>query len=125
MVAAGDTPIAWSILIWNQSTVSRRRDSSGEVEGDVNTVLVPEDRYAQMRNVWFLPSVPALELWLRRAGFTDVRSVDISRTSVEEQRATQWMRYQSLPDFLDPQDHSRTIEGLPAPLRATLVARKP
>ncbi|MFS2123666.1 tRNA 5-methoxyuridine(34)/uridine 5-oxyacetic acid(34) synthase CmoB [Pseudomonas sp. Pseusp97] len=95
------------------------------VEGDVNTVLVPEDRYAQMRNVWFLPSVPALELWLRRAGFTDVRSVDISRTSVEEQRATEWMRYQSLPDFLDPDDHSRTIEGLPAPLRATLVARKP
>ncbi|KJK01854.1 tRNA methyltransferase [Pseudomonas sp. 21] len=95
------------------------------VEGDVNTVLVPEDRYAQMRNVWFLPSVPALELWLRRAGFTDVRSVDISRTSVEEQRATEWMRYQSLPDFLDPEDHGRTIEGLPAPLRATLVARKP
>ncbi|WP_371233699.1 tRNA 5-methoxyuridine(34)/uridine 5-oxyacetic acid(34) synthase CmoB [Pseudomonas sp. QE6] len=95
------------------------------VEGDVNTVLVPEDRYAQMRNVWFLPSVPALELWLRRAGFTDVRSVDISRTSVEEQRATEWMRYQSLPDFLDPNDHSRTLEGLPAPLRATLVARKP
>lgn len=95
------------------------------VEGDVNTVLVPEDRYAQMRNVWFLPSVPALELWLRRAGFTDVRSVDISRTSVDEQRATEWMRYQSLPDFLDPDDSSRTLEGLPAPLRATLVARKP
>ncbi|MCP1626930.1 tRNA 5-methoxyuridine(34)/uridine 5-oxyacetic acid(34) synthase CmoB [Pseudomonas nitroreducens] len=95
------------------------------VEGDVNSVLVPEDRYAQMRNVWFLPSVPALELWLRRAGFTDVRSVDVSRTSVEEQRATEWMRYQSLPDFLDPDDHSRTLEGLPAPLRATLVARKP
>ena len=95
------------------------------VEGDVNTVLVPEDRYAQMRNVWFLPSVPALELWLRRAGFADVRSVDISLTSVEEQRATEWMRYQSLPDFLDPDDHRRTIEGLPAPLRATLVARKP
>lgn len=95
------------------------------VEGDVNTVLVPEDRYAQMRNVWFLPSVPALELWLRRAGFTDVRSVDVSRTSIEEQRATEWMRYQSLPDFLDADDHSRTIEGLPAPLRATLVARKP
>ncbi|WP_448679568.1 tRNA 5-methoxyuridine(34)/uridine 5-oxyacetic acid(34) synthase CmoB [Pseudomonas nicosulfuronedens] len=95
------------------------------VDGDVNTVLVPEDRYAQMRNVWFLPSVPALALWLRRAGFTDVRSVDVSRTSVEEQRATEWMRYQSLPDFLDPDDHSRTLEGLPAPLRATLVARKP
>ncbi|MDD1959540.1 DUF1698 domain-containing protein, partial [Pseudomonas sp. 39004] len=29
-----------------------------------------------------------------------------------------------LSDFLDPNDHSRTIEGLPAPRRATLVARK-
>jgi len=95
------------------------------VEGDVNTVLVPEDRYAQMRNVWFLPSVAALELWLRRAGFTGVRCVDVNVTSTEEQRGSEWMRYQSLPDFLDPADHSRTIEGLPAPTRAVLVARKP
>ncbi|PZP26610.1 tRNA 5-methoxyuridine(34)/uridine 5-oxyacetic acid(34) synthase CmoB [Pseudomonas kuykendallii] len=95
------------------------------VEGDAQQVLVPEDRYAQMRNVWFLPSVPALELWLRRAGFVDVRCVDVSITSVEEQRATDWMRYQSLPDFLDPRDPRRTVEGLPAPRRAVLVARKP
>ncbi|MCQ4269751.1 tRNA 5-methoxyuridine(34)/uridine 5-oxyacetic acid(34) synthase CmoB [Pseudomonas kuykendallii] len=95
------------------------------VEGDAQQVLVPEDRYAQMRNVWFLPSVPALELWLRRAGFVDVRCVDVSITSVEEQRATDWMRYQSLPEFLDPEDHRRTVEGLPAPRRAVLVARKP
>lgn len=95
------------------------------VEGDAQQVLVPEDRYAQMRNVWFLPSVPALELWLRRAGFVDVRCVDVSITSVEEQRATDWMRFQSLPDFLDPSDHSRTIEGLPAPARAVLIANKP
>jgi len=95
------------------------------VEGDAQQVLVPEDRYAQMRNVWFLPSVPALELWLRRAGFLDVRCVDVSVTSVEEQRSTEWMRYQSLPEFLDPLDHRRTVEGLPAPRRAVLVARKP
>ncbi|MEK1904868.1 MAG: tRNA 5-methoxyuridine(34)/uridine 5-oxyacetic acid(34) synthase CmoB [Pseudomonas sp.] len=95
------------------------------VEGDAQQVLMPEDRYAMMRNVWFLPSVPALELWLRRAGFVDVQCVDVSTTSVEEQRATDWMRFQSLPDFLDPADHGRTIEGLPAPTRAVLVARKP
>ncbi|AYC33911.1 tRNA 5-methoxyuridine(34)/uridine 5-oxyacetic acid(34) synthase CmoB [Pseudomonas cavernae] len=95
------------------------------VDGDERQVLVPEDRYAQMRNVWFLPSAPALALWLRRAGFVEVRCVDVSVTSVEEQRATDWMRYQSLPDFLDPSDRSRTIEGLPAPKRAVLVARKP
>ena len=95
------------------------------VEGDEQQVLVPEDRYAQMRNVWFLPSVPALERWLRRAGFVEVRCVDVSATSVEEQRSTEWMRFQSLPDFLDPADPSRTVEGLPAPRRAVLIARKP
>lgn len=95
------------------------------VDGDASTVLVPEDRYAQMRNVWFLPSVAALELWLRRAGFVDVRCVDVSVTSVEEQRSTAWMKFQSLPEFLDPQDRSRTVEGLPAPTRAVLLARKP
>ena len=95
------------------------------IEGDAQQALVPEDRYAMMRNVWFLPSVPALELWLRRAGFVDVRCVDVSRTSIEEQRATEWMKFQSLPDFLDPADHNRTLEGLPAPTRAVLIARKP
>ncbi len=95
------------------------------VEGDEQQVLVPEDRYAQMRNVWFLPSVPALERWLRRAGFVDVRCVDVSVTSVEEQRSTEWMRFQSLPDFLDPTDPNRTVEGLPAPRRAVLIANKP
>ncbi len=95
------------------------------VPGDVHQVLVPEDRYAQMRNVWFLPSVPALELWMRRAGFTDVRCVDVSHTTVDEQRSTEWMRFQSLSDYLDPNDHSKTVEGLPAPMRAVIVGRKP
>lgn len=106
--------------------------SSGElvletlvVEGNEQTVLIPEDRYAQMRNVWFLPSPAALELWLRRAGFKNIRLEDISRTSIQEQRSTEWMKFQSLPDFLDTTDMSRTIEGLPAPLRATFIAEKP
>jgi tRNA (mo5U34)-methyltransferase len=29
-----------------------------------------------------------------------------------------------LSDFLDPEDHGKTIEGLPAPMRAVIVARK-
>ncbi len=49
----------------------------------------------------------------------------MTRTTTEEQRPTQWMQFQSLPDFLDPEDELRTIEGYPAPRRATLVARKP
>jgi tRNA (mo5U34)-methyltransferase len=95
------------------------------VEGDEHTVLVPEDRYAQMRNVWFLPSPAALELWLRRAGFKNIRLADISKTSVQEQRSTEWMKFQSLPAFLDPTDANLTVEGLPAPLRATFIAEKP
>lgn len=95
------------------------------VRGDEQRVLVPEDRYAQMRNVWFLPSADALALWLRRAGFEDVKCVDISHTTPDEQRSTEWMRYQSLEHFLDPEDHSKTVEGLPAPMRAVMTARKP
>ncbi|SEI78602.1 tRNA (mo5U34)-methyltransferase [Allopseudospirillum japonicum] len=92
------------------------------IDGDENQVLVPEGRYAKMPNVWFLPSVAALSLWLRKCGFTQVRCLDVSTTSVQEQRATEWMTYQSLQDFLDPADTSRTCEGLPAPKRAIFSA---
>ena len=95
------------------------------VEGDENTVLVPGDRYAQMRNVYFIPSAPALKNWLEKCGFVDVRIVDMNVTSTEEQRRTEWMITESLADFLDPNDPSKTIEGYPAPLRAVLIARKP
>lgn len=94
------------------------------VEGDQRTVLVPHDRYAQMNNVYFLPSVAALTGWLVKVGFTEVRCVDVSQTRIDEQRATPWMTYQSLADFLDPKDQSLTIEGYPAPMRATLIAKK-
>jgi len=92
------------------------------VDGDEHTVLVPGERYAQMRNVWFLPSCAALEHWMRRLGFKNVRTVDVETTSVEEQRATEWMSNQSLSDFLNPEDQSLTIEGYPAPKRAVIVA---
>lgn len=95
------------------------------IEGDKDTVLIPDDRYAQMRNVWYLPSVAALKLWLERVGFIDVQCVDLSKTTIEEQRTTEWMSYLSLPDFLDPNDDRKTIEGHPAPMRAVMLARKP
>ncbi|MFT6267617.1 MAG: tRNA (mo5U34)-methyltransferase [Alphaproteobacteria bacterium] len=92
------------------------------VEGDENTVLMPTNRYAQMRNVWYLPSVDALKIWMQRVGFKDIKCVDIDITSTKEQRATEWMQSHSLVDFLDPQDNSKTIEGHPAPKRAVLIA---
>ena len=91
------------------------------IEGDENTVLVPEGRYAKMRNVWFIPSTAMLERWLKRLGFVDIKVVDVCQTSVEEQHATEWMEYESLADFLGPDNSDLTIEGYPAPLRACLV----
>ncbi len=93
------------------------------IEGDDGAVLVPQGRYAMMRNVWFIPSGPTLISWLRRCGFREAMLVDISATLPGEQRSTDWMRYQSLVDFLDPDDHTKTIEGHPAPRRAIFVAR--
>lgn len=95
------------------------------VEGDENTVLVPGDRYAQMRNVYFIPSALALKNWMEKCGFVDVRIADMSVTSTDEQRRTKWMVTESLADFLDPNDPTKTVEGYPAPLRAVLIARKP
>ena len=95
------------------------------VEGDVNQVLVPGERYAQMRNVYFIPSAEALKSWLEKCGFVDVRIVDFAVTTTDEQRRTDWMTSESLAEFLDPADSSKTVEGYPAPLRAVLVATKP
>ena len=92
------------------------------VPGDAQTVLVPTDRYAKMRNVWFIPSVAALTHWLKRLGFSNVRLADLNHTSLAEQRKTEWMENESLIDFLDATDHSKTIEGYPAPLRAVIIA---
>jgi len=88
-------------------------------------VLVPADRYAKMRNVWFLPNSKILGDWLRRAGFVDIRLIDECITHPEEQRKTDWIDSQSLEHALDPKDTSRTVEGYPAPRRATLLARRP
>ena len=85
------------------------------VAGDEQTALIPRDRYAKMRNVWFLPSTAMLVRWLERIGFINIRVVDVTVTSLQEQRVTPWMQFESLAEYLDPNDHSRTCEGYPAP----------
>jgi len=92
------------------------------IEGDEHSCLIPKGRYAKMRNVWFIPSVKMLELWLARCGFKNIRCVDKGFTTLDEQRSTEWMQFESLPDFLDPNDCSKTIEGYPAPMRAVILA---
>lgn len=95
------------------------------IEGEEGMTLVPQGRYARMPNVWFLPSGNTLKAWLEKAGYIDVQLLDVNRTSIEEQRSTEWMTFESLPQALDSDDPSRTIEGYPAPLRAVFTAKKP
>ena len=92
------------------------------IDGGLGEVLLPEGRYAKMRNVWFLPSCDTLISWLKRCGFQNIRLIDVSSTSVEEQRSTEWMQFHSLKDFLSVENHQLTCEGLPAPKRAIIVA---
>ncbi|MCW9023791.1 MAG: tRNA 5-methoxyuridine(34)/uridine 5-oxyacetic acid(34) synthase CmoB [Gammaproteobacteria bacterium] len=94
------------------------------IDGDETTALLPEDRYARMGNVWFIPSVAMLEQWLRRCKLKNIRTVDVTTTSTEEQRSTEWMTFHSLKEFLDPNDPTKSIEGYPAPKRAILIANK-
>lgn len=92
------------------------------IDGGLGQVLMPEDRYAKMRNVWFLPSCDTLIAWLKRCGFGNIRLVDVTVTSTEEQRSTEWMTFNSLNNFLDPDNPALTCEGLPAPKRAIVIA---
>lgn len=90
--------------------------------GDGHDELDPPDRYANMRNVHRLPTVPRLLDWLEQAGYADARCVDVTPTRIEEQRPTDWMPFHSLEHALSA-DRLATAEGHPPPLRATVVAR--
>ncbi|MBX4133580.1 tRNA 5-methoxyuridine(34)/uridine 5-oxyacetic acid(34) synthase CmoB [Frischella sp. Ac48] len=94
------------------------------IDGAENQVLMPGERYAQMRNVYFIPSIPTMKIWLAKCGFHNIKIVDVSVTSLEEQRKTDWMTSDSLADFLNPIDNTKTIEGYPAPMRAVFTAVK-
>jgi tRNA (mo5U34)-methyltransferase len=87
-------------------------------------VLVPAGRYAKMRNVHAIPTPDTLCAWLHAAGLRQVRVLDLTSTTTAEQRATAWMRFQSLSDFLDPDEPARTVEGHPAPVRAIVLAQR-
>ncbi len=88
-------------------------------------LLIPAGRYASMRNVWGIPSIDKLLSWMAECGYQHSRCVDVAVTTVQEQRPTAWMTFQSLEHYLDPADNTRTLEGHPAPRRATVIAQSP
>ncbi len=94
------------------------------VDGEKGYSLMPADRYAGMKNVWFIPTIPTLTSWLQRCGFDNIRCVDIAWTETSEQRGTEWVNHHcTLEQTVDPQAHI-TCEGYPAPRRAILVANR-
>lgn len=90
---------------------------------DGTKTLIPDGRFARMRNVWHVPTQRQLEHWMAECGFQDIRIVDTTVTTTAEQRTTEWMRFESLAEALDPMDATRTVEGYPAPKRCVLIAR--
>ena len=135
---AFDTTFSMGVLYHRRSPIDHLTDlrdtlvSGGQlvletlvVEGDEDAVFVPPDRYARMGNVWFLPSPSALMKWMSKVGFIDVALIDVSQTTVAEQRSTDWMTFYSLSNFLDSADQNKTVEGHPAPMRAIVTARLP
>lgn len=136
-IEAFDTTFSMGVLYHRRSPIDHLRElkntlrPGGEliletliVDGEEGYSLTPEGRYAQMGNVWFFPSIKTLTSWLKKCGFDNIRTVDVNQTSLEEQRSTPWMHYQSLKDFLDPNNINLTIEGHPAPKRAVIIANK-
>lgn len=136
-LAAFDTTFSMGVLYHRRSPMDHLRQlrstlrPGGEliletliVEGGPNYCLVPQARYAQMKNVWFIPSAATLITWLNKCGFDNVRCVDATPTRTDEQRSTSWIDSQSLDSFLDPSNPALTIEGHPAPLRGIFIANR-
>ncbi|MFX4232700.1 tRNA 5-methoxyuridine(34)/uridine 5-oxyacetic acid(34) synthase CmoB [Aliarcobacter butzleri] len=112
-------------------SLARGLNSKGEIlidtfmiDGEEEICLTPNKRYSKIPNIYFIPTIPALKNWLERAGFENIEVLATTVTTSEEQRKTPWSFDESLEDFLDPTDSSKTVEGYPAPKRVYVKARK-
>ncbi len=94
------------------------------IDGDGEFSLSPKDRYSKIPNIYFIPTIKALENWACRAKFKDFEILEIKTTNLDEQRKTDWIAGESLENFLDPTDKNLTIEGYPAPKRIYVKLRK-
>ena len=92
------------------------------IDGEDEICLTPRGRYSKIPNIYFVPTVNALKNWCYRAGFEEVEVLETMVTEFNEQRKTEWMDTQSLEDYLDPEDKTKTVEGYPAPKRVYIKA---
>jgi len=94
------------------------------IDGEDEVCLTPKDRYSKIPNIYFVPTVNALKNWCFRAGFYTVEVLETMVTESNEQRKTEWIETESLENFLDPNDSTKTVEGYPAPKRVYIKAIK-
>jgi tRNA (mo5U34)-methyltransferase len=92
------------------------------IDGDEDIALTPKKTYSKIPNIYFVPTIPALENWCKRAGFKTIEVLEIKETDEKEQRKTDWIEGESLGDFLDKNDKNVTVEGYPAPKRVYIRA---
>jgi len=91
------------------------------IDGD--RPLIPDGRYARMRNVWHIPTTGQLGEWMVECGFSTAHALETVVTTPAEQRSTPGMRFHSLADALHPKSTNLTVEGHPAPRRCAVIAR--
>lgn len=96
------------------------------IPGENSYALFPEGRYANMKNIWFIPTLSCFINWAKKAHFKNIEVISDTLLTPEEQRNTRWCPppHQSLEDFLAPSDPDHTIEGHPAPRRFCIRAQK-
>ena len=92
------------------------------IPGDESLAIFPEDKFAGMRNVWFVPTESCLRNWLLRTHFQKVCCLYNEELNIYEQRATKWSPFKSLENSLGREKH--TIEGYSRPHRIYFTARK-
>ncbi len=133
-----DTTFSMGVLYHQRSPIEHLRQLRGTlrqggqlvletifIPGEESYACTPAGRYARMKNVWLLPTLAELTTWLRRTRYRHIEIIDTAITTREEQRSTEWMKFESLAEALDPGDPTRTVEGWPAPRRVVVTATAP
>ena len=96
------------------------------IPGENPFALFPENSYAKMSNIWFIPTLSCLINWGHKAKFKNIDIISSNKMTLDEQRNTIWCPkpHQSLEDFLDKDNRDKTIEGYDAPRRFCLRLEK-
>lgn len=91
------------------------------IEGNKSYCLFVEKKYTNANGFWFLPTLSALENWLKRSGFRDIKTIYNEYLSTDEQKTSKDSPFPSLKEAIR---ENLTIEGYPLPKRFYLIAKK-